>query len=100
MEIETHDMTCLNGQIWEEYLRENFPQLNQMEFFFIFRDTDLQTSRFFRLADVLQSFENEFWSSIVPQQITGYYHRGWCDESVCVHTNPIPIVQRRRFFLY
>ena len=100
LEIETHDMTCVDGQVWEEYLRESFPQLNHIEFLVIFRNIDLQLSRFFRLSDVLKSFERDYWSLIAPQQITGYYHRGWLDESVCVHTNPIPIVQRRRFFLY
>ena len=100
LEIETNDPTCLDGQMWEDYFRDTFPQLNHFEFLIIFRSIDSNSSQSLRIRDVLKTFQGDYWSSITPQQTTGYYNRFWYDQSMCIHTNPIPIVQRRRFFLY
>jgi hypothetical protein len=100
IEIETDDIVCLDGQFWENYLKETFPELNCLKFFILFREGDQDRSKSLRLSDVLKTFESVYWSSIAPQQVIGYYNRFYVHQSMCIHTNIIPTVQRRRYFLY
>jgi len=100
IEIETDDIICLDGQFWENYLKETFPELNCLKFFILFREGDLDRSKPLRLSDVLKTFESVYWSSIAPQQVIGYYNLFYAHQSMCIHTDIIPTVQRRRYFLY
>jgi hypothetical protein len=99
IEIETDDIACLDGQLWESYLKENFPELTRMEFFIHLRGYE-DKSKPLRLLDVLKTFESVYWSSVAPQKVIGYYNRLFVGESMCIHTDIIPTVQRRRYFLY
>jgi hypothetical protein len=100
IEIETDDITCLDGQLWEIYLNESFPELNRLEFFILYRPNDEDKSKPLRLPDVLKTFQSAYWSLVAPQKVIGYYNRLFTGESMCIHTNTIPTVQRRRYFLY
>jgi hypothetical protein len=101
IEIFTEDNRCVSGQQWENYLQENFPELNRFEFFIILRKEDPNVSQPIRLPGVLKTFQSAYWSSIAPQKITGYYSRLHDSrESLCIHTEIIPTVRRRRYFLY
>ncbi len=100
IEIETDDIICLDGHLWENYLKETFPELNCLKFFILFREGDQDRSKPLRLVDVLKTFENVYWSSVAPQQVIGYYNRSYARRSMCIHTDIIPTVQRRRYFLY
>jgi hypothetical protein len=94
IEIETDDITCLDGQLWENYLNESFPELNRLEFFILNRSKSL------RLPNVLKTFQSAYWSLVAPQKVIGYYNRLFGSESMSVHTDVIPTAQRRRYFLY
>ena len=99
--IETDDITCLDGQLWQNYLQETFPNLNCFEFFIFYRTEQQDNSKTLRLPAILQTFQSDYWSSVAPQNITGYYHSPiYRSQSVCIHTNIIPTVQRQRYFLY
>jgi hypothetical protein len=100
IEIETDDISCLDGQLWENYLKEEFPELTRMEFFILFRGGNQDKSKPLRLSDVLKTFESVYWSSVAPQKVIGYYNPSFAWRSMCIHTDIIPIVQRRRYFLY
>jgi hypothetical protein len=100
IEIETDDISCLDGQLWESYLKENFPELTRMEFFILFREGDENKSKPLRLSDVLETFQSAYWLSVAPQKVIGYYNRSYAGRSTCIHTDIIPTVQRRRYFLY
>ena len=95
--IQTNDKTCLDGSAWETFIQQTFSQLIRLEFFITFKldRYRLTTVSDPALSPVLKTFENSFWSTIVPQTISGYR-----DHFVlCIHTKPIPLVARRRYFL-
>jgi hypothetical protein len=100
IEIDTDDSVCLDGQFWENYLKETFPELTRLEFFILFRKGQLNESQPAKLPDILKTFQSVYWSSVVPQEITGYYNPSYAGKSTCIHTKVIPTVQRRRYFLY
>ncbi len=81
-------------------MQENFPELNRFEFFIILRKEHPNVSQPIRLPEVLKTFQNAYWSLITPQKITGYYNPSNFRESMCIHTEIIPTVRRRRYFLY
>lgn len=98
--IETKDQTCFHGQTWEATIKQTFPQLIRFEFMihFPYKEFEDQEDRedpHFQLSDVLQTFQSSFWLTVVPQTVTGYF-----DHLIfCIHTEPIPLVPRRRYFL-
>jgi hypothetical protein len=100
IEIDTDDIACLDGELWENYLKENFPELNHFEFFILLRKETSDNYQPLRLPNVLKTFQSLYWSLITPQEITGYYNRSYAGQSLCIHTKIIPTVQRRRYFLY
>ncbi|CAF1035372.1 unnamed protein product [Adineta steineri] len=99
IEIITLDRECVNGQTWENYLKEKFPNLIRLDFFIYLRPELPTNTETRRLPSILKTFQSDYWSSITPQHITGYYDRSYQGESISIHTEPAPIVRRRRYFL-
>lgn len=99
IEIHTQDISCIDGQQWENYLKEFMPNLNRFEFFIQLEKEYQNGTKPVPLFDVLKTFESLYWSSITPQLINGYYYRYYTSISTCIHTEPIPTVKRRRYFL-
>ncbi|CAF1246052.1 unnamed protein product [Rotaria sp. Silwood1] len=100
VEIYTEDIACVDGQQWEFYLKENLPDLSHFEFLIILRQDSPQGLKPLQLPDVLKTYQSAYWSKIIPQNITGYYNRRYSGVSLCVHTEIIPTVRRRRYFLH
>lgn len=100
LEVVTDDIACLDGQLWESYLKETFPELNHLAFFILCRKGENEEYKYLKVADVLETFQSLYWSTVVPQSITGYYNRTYNGVSTCIHSDVIPTVQRRRYFLY
>jgi hypothetical protein len=98
IEIFTGDHACVDGQQWENYLKHTFSELNRFEFFIFFRKDSDTTVQLVRLPDALKTFKSAYWSLITPQKITGYCTRTYY-QSICIHTEILPTVKRRRYFL-
>lgn len=99
IEMFTEDVTCLDAQQWEIYLKTNLTALNHFDFFVFLRNDISDKSKQLRLKDILKTFQTEYWSSITPQKIIGYYHPTYLGKSICIHTEIVPSVKRRRYFL-
>ncbi|CAF0927247.1 unnamed protein product [Rotaria sordida] len=97
IEIYTEDISCIDGQQWENYLKENLSELNYFEFLILLRKDYSHGTKPLQIPEVIKTFQSAYWSKITPQNITGYYDRL---VSICIHTEIIPTVRRRRYFLY
>ncbi|CAF2514907.1 unnamed protein product [Rotaria sp. Silwood2] len=100
IEIYTEDIACLDGEQWENYLKENLPSLTHFEFLILLRKDYPHGSKPLQIPDIVKTFQSAYWSKITPQKITGYYNRCYSGVSLCIHTEIIPTVRRRRYFLY
>lgn len=98
VEIITADLSCLDGQVWEDYLKETFPDLVRVEFFISYRIHPAADRSRIRLAPIQQTFQSLYWSKIMPQDIAGDYSDSY-GSSVNIFTQPIPTVRRRRYFI-
>ena len=98
IDIQTNDMACTNGQLWENYFQEHRPDLKRLEFFMLIRPSIINVSERLHLPNILQTFRNAYWSLLTPQNITGYYVDCYSN-AICIHTEIVPIVRRRRYFL-
>jgi hypothetical protein len=92
-------VACIDGQLWENYLKENLPNLTRFEFFIFIERPCTKGLERLRLPNIFQTFQSTYWSSVIPQDITGYYN-GCDSNSICIHTKTTPTVRRRRYFLY
>ncbi|UJR07797.1 hypothetical protein I4U23_012079 [Adineta vaga] len=100
IEIFTLDLLCANGEHWENYLKEKFPNLTQMEFFIYLRRDDQLNTTHPRLSEVLKTFKSSYWSNIIAHQINGDYQQTRQNTAFSIFTEPAPTVRRRRYFLH
>ena len=100
IEIFTDDVACVDGELWENYLKEKFSDLNRFEFFIFLRKEYPAGTQPLRLSAALKTFQSAYWPLVTPQKIIGYYTLGHPKDSICIHTEVIPTVRRRRYFLY
>ncbi|CAF3259894.1 unnamed protein product [Rotaria socialis] len=99
IEINTEDIACIDGELWENYLKQNLLDLHRFEFFILLRKENQDQTKLIPLGDIFKKFQSSYWSLMIPQNMTGYYNSSFSGISTCIHTKAIPTVKRRRYFL-
>ncbi|CAF1373777.1 unnamed protein product [Rotaria magnacalcarata] len=99
IEINTEDIACIDGELWENYLKQNLLDLHRFEFFILLRKENQDQTKLIPLEDIFKKFQSSYWSLMIPQNMTGYYNSSFSGISTCIHTEAIPTVKRRRYVL-